>query len=44
MTTQIPPQPKHLEVTYELSSEDQAEELNAAWLEIVSGKRPRLEL
>jgi hypothetical protein len=35
-------QPKRIEVTFQLSTEDQAEELNAAWLEILSGKRSRL--
>jgi hypothetical protein len=42
MTAPMSGQPKRLEVTFQLSSADQAEELNAAWLEIVSGKRTRL--
>jgi len=42
MTTPLPQQPKHHEVTVAVSTEDQAQELHAAWLEILSGKRPRL--
>jgi hypothetical protein len=44
MTAPTSGQPKGLEVTYQLSTEDQAEELTAAWLEILSGKRPRLTM
>jgi hypothetical protein len=42
MTASVSPEPKRFEVTLTLSTQDQAEELNAAWLEILSGKRPRL--
>ena len=42
MTAPMSPEPKRLEVTLSVTTEDQAEELHAAWLEILSGKRPRL--
>jgi hypothetical protein len=42
MTAPMSQEPKHLEVTLTVFTDDQAEELNAAWLEILSGKRPRL--
>jgi hypothetical protein len=42
MTAPMSRQPKRFEVTCTVSTEDQALELNAARLEILSGKRPRL--
>jgi hypothetical protein len=42
MTAPMSREPKRLEVTLSVSTEDQAEELNAAWHEILSGKRLRL--
>jgi hypothetical protein len=43
MTAPMSREPKRLEVTLSVATEGQAEELHAAWLEIVSGKRPRLD-
>lgn len=43
MTTPLPREPKRLEVTLSVATERQAQELHAAWLEIVSGKQPRLD-
>jgi len=43
MTAPMSRQPKRLEVTLSVTTEGQVEELHAAWLEIVSGKRPRLD-
>jgi hypothetical protein len=43
MTAPMSREPKRLEVTLSVANEGQAEELHAAWLEIVSGKRPRLD-
>jgi hypothetical protein len=42
MSSNLPPQRKRHEVTLSVATEDQAQELHAAWLEIVSGKRARL--
>jgi hypothetical protein len=42
MTESRSREPKRLEVTLSVSTEDQAQELHAAWLEIVSGKRTRI--
>ena len=41
MTAPIP-HFKRIQVQFDVSSEDQARELNAAWLEIVAGKRTRI--
>jgi hypothetical protein len=43
MTAPMSREPKRFEVTLSVATEGQAEELHAAWLEIVSGKRPRLD-
>jgi hypothetical protein len=44
MTTQVPPEPKKIQLTMTVRNEAQARELDAAWHEIVSGKRlPRTE-
>jgi hypothetical protein len=42
MGSNPPSQQKRLEVTLSVATEDQAQELHAAWLEILSGKRARL--
>jgi len=45
MTTQLPPEPKQIEITLTVRNEAQARELDAAWREIISGKRlPRTEV
>jgi hypothetical protein len=38
------PAPKRIQLHFDVSTDDQAQELSAAWQEILSGKRTRLNM
>jgi len=42
VTASIPQPPKRIQLHFDVSTEDQAQELSAAWQEIVSGRRTRI--
>src|SRR5882757_3136986 len=42
MTAPLPSEPKRIRMTFDVASDNQAQELSAAWQQIASGKRTRL--
>ncbi len=43
MTTPMPPLPKPIQMQFDVATDEQAQDLRAAWEEIVLGKRTRLD-